>query len=287
MTSSLVSIIIPMYNAEKYIRETLYSALDQTYKNIEIIVIDDGSTDKSSQIVSSIKDKRLKYKHQENSGVSSARNHGLSISKGKFINFLDSDDLLYKNAIVEKLKYFEKDKDFGIVQSAMQVIDFESIKIDDLQCGMEGWLLDDLLLWERNCVSTPSSVLVKRTVALEVGGFDEELSTAADQEFYFRVAKKYKIGCISYPLGSYRKHDQNMHMNIRLMERDHILAYKKARKKDFFKSSMFRKRCFGNLYKILAGSYWKDDSNKLRGILFLIKAILIYPKIIFKIIEHE
>lgn len=108
--NDLISIIVPVYNVEKYIDKCIDSLIKQTYKNIEIIIIDDGSTDNSSEIVANYKDKRIKVIHKKNGGLSSARNCGIKESHGKYIGFIDSDDyisydmfeILYKNIIETK-----------------------------------------------------------------------------------------------------------------------------------------------------------------------------------------
>ena len=113
----LVSIIIPVYNGEKYIQKALESAINQTYKKIEIIVIDDGSTDNTHQIIKNYakKDKRIIFISKKNGGVGSARNLGLQISKGKFIQFLDSDDTLELNAIKLLINKINSNKDIDFI----------------------------------------------------------------------------------------------------------------------------------------------------------------------------
>lgn len=109
MNSDLVSIIIPVYNVARYLADCLESVLKQTYANLEIIVVDDGSTDKSLEICNSfaVKDKRLKVIHQENAGVSAARNAGLSIMTGKYVLFIDSDDRIEQSMVEILVKEME------------------------------------------------------------------------------------------------------------------------------------------------------------------------------------
>ena len=103
-----VSVIIPVYNSSKYIKECIESVINQTYKNLEIIVIDDRSTDNSVEIIKSIKDKRIKLIEQEkNMGVAIARNKGIKASNGDYICFLDSDDYWYKNKIEKQIKFIK------------------------------------------------------------------------------------------------------------------------------------------------------------------------------------
>ena len=95
----MISIIIPLYNKEKCIEKTIKSVIDQTYRDLEVLIVDDGSTDKSKMIVNSIHDKRIRYVYKENGGVSSARNLGVKMVKSDWILFLDADDFLLPNAL--------------------------------------------------------------------------------------------------------------------------------------------------------------------------------------------
>lgn len=106
----LVSVIIPMYNAEKYIEDTIESVINQTYKNLEIIVVDDNSSDNSSLIIEKLKkiDTRIVYiKLNENKGVANARNTGINISNGRFIAFVDSDDMWKKDKVEKQLEFMK------------------------------------------------------------------------------------------------------------------------------------------------------------------------------------
>lgn len=105
-----VSIITPVYNTKKYLKGTIESVLNQTYENIEFIIINDGSTDGSDKVIESFKDKRIKYINQKNMGIGKARNNGLKIMTGDYVCFLDSDDQMEKNAIEVMVKKFEKNK---------------------------------------------------------------------------------------------------------------------------------------------------------------------------------
>lgn len=106
MQSKLVSIIVPIYNVEKYVKRCVDSIINQTYKNIEIICVDDGTVDNSIQMISSINDSRLKIVHKDNGGLSSARNYGLKYATGDFISFVDSDDWVDPDFIMTLIKQF-------------------------------------------------------------------------------------------------------------------------------------------------------------------------------------
>lgn len=281
-----ISIIIPAYNAEQYISEAIQSVINQSYKNWELIIIDDGSSDETARTVKSfISNEKIKYYYQNNAGVSSARNKGIDFAQGKYLAFLDSDDLFANDNIYEKINYLSSNKDVGLVHGDVRLIDEKSILLNSFEIGKEGNVLDDLLLWNGCTIPAPSSILIRKEILDIIGRWDEELSTAADQELFFRIASKYKIGRIPKILTYYRIHKKNMHSNIKLMEKDHILAYKKAASNNLFKSFWFKQKCFSNVYLILAGSWSMNGNNKFRAAIMLLKAIAYYPPSLIKIFK--
>jgi glycosyltransferase involved in cell wall biosynthesis len=286
----MISIIIPAYNSEKYITETINSVLTQTYTDWELIIIDDGSTDNTAEIVKQFceKDDRIKYYYQENSGVSSARNLGIEKAEGNIIAFLDADDVWLEDNLSEKNKVLSDNTDVDWVFS--QIIYFSQKKevvdnnIEDI--NKLNWL-DSLLLWKGEVKTTPSNIIVKRKCLKSGIRFDTNLSTAADQDFCIQLAAKYRGRYIAKPLVKYRIVENSMSSNIFLMEKDHIRVYKKAEKNKLFKSFWFKQQCFSNLYWILAGSWWKDGNNKKRGLYFIIKALLANPFSVVKIFNKK
>ncbi len=277
----LVSVIIPAYKAEKYLPETLESVLNQTYTNLEIIVVDDGSPNSLEPVVAPYmeKDNRIRFYRKKNGGVSSARNFGFEKSQGEFVSFLDADDVWMPKNLDKKIKALsEAPSEFGYVHSKIEVIDANSKPTGQIKSGKGGEILTELLLWEEDTIVARCANLVYRREVLEkIGLFNENLSTAADQELTFRLAKHYKGIFIPEVLLYYRIHDNNMHSNVPLHEKDHILAYKLAEKNNLFPSSKIKRKAFSNLYLILAGSWWKNAGNKKRGLLFLWKAFLQDP----------
>lgn len=268
-----VSVIIPVYNGEKYISETVNSVIAQTYTDYELILVNDGSKDTTGQILESFSNDRIKVLHIENSGVSNARNIGYAESAGDYIAFLDADDLWLPERLQETVAYLDEHKEVGLVHTHMAVIDEKSQKTGEVFAGKEGNILEDLLLWNGCCIPAPSSILVRREVMEEIDLFDTNLSTAADQEIFFRIANVYKIGMVNQPLGLYRIHGENMHLNIARMEKEHVYTYKKAAELGLYHSNSFRRKCFSNMYMILAGSYWVNTSNKRRAVAMIIKSV--------------
>ena len=283
----LVSVIIPAYNASAFIEETIQSVLDQTHTNIELIIINDGSTDNTLQIIENLEkqDTRISVISKSNSGVCDTRNTGIKSAKGNFTVFLDADDLWEASFLENCLSVFESNNDIHAIYTKGQFVNEKSEKLDQFIEANTIHSVEDILEWKNGFVATPSCTIYRTPNKDEIQNWDNELSTAADQDYFLRIAAKHAIIAINEVLFYYRVHDNNMHQNITVMERDHISVFHKAEKLNYFNSFWFKNKCYANLYLILAGSWWKDGSNKSRGIYFIFKSLTIYPPMILKIMS--
>lgn len=196
-----ISVIIPTYNrAEKVVR-AIDSVLRQTYKDFEIIVFDDGSTDNTEEVIGAITDKRLVFiPGKINRGAGAARNEGVKHAKGKYIAFLDSDDEWLPEKLEKQLEYIKCHPEVGMVYGKMHVIDSER-EGDFPNAGIEGELEGNIYLWllRRNTIGAPT-MFIKKECFDAIGGFDESLKCLEDWEFSVRFAKEYRIGYIDEPL---------------------------------------------------------------------------------------
>lgn len=208
-----VSVIIPVYNAEKYIKRTIDSVLNQTYNDFEIIVIDDGSTDNSKKILDEYKDK-VRYFYQNNSGVSSARNNAIKLSSGKYIALLDQDDLWYPQKLEIQINYLKEHPDTALLYSDCNYIDENdniNFRLFEKNKSYQGNVFKELII--DNFIPIPT-VLIKKEVLEKVGLFLENYTFAEEHELYIRIAKDHKIGYIDEPLAGYRVHDSNLSKQI-------------------------------------------------------------------------
>lgn len=193
----LISIIVPVYNVENYLRKCLESIINQTYKNLEIILINDGSTDNSGKICDEYagKDNRVKVIHNENRGVSHSRNCGLDIAKGEYILFIDSDDTVKNNYVFEMVKEVrEKDYDL-IVSNIIDIFDTDSsIRIKNIE-ELTGDLRKDFYKL-RMLLRGPVVKLYKKSIINKYNiRFSENMKVAEDQVFnfeYYSILQKYK-----------------------------------------------------------------------------------------------
>lgn len=203
-----VSIIIPTYNSARYLPEALESAFNQTYGNIEIIVVNDGSTDDTRQIMDRFAS-RVTYIEQDNGGPARARNAGISRARGEYVAFLDADDLWMPHKLEEQMEIFRLYP--GTRAVYCQVIRFDEASRKEFPPWparvYSGSVFEKLLL--ENFISMPSLV-AEASVLREIGGFDERLNTAEDQNLYMRIAYKYEIRGISKALVRRREHQDSL-----------------------------------------------------------------------------
>ncbi|MCS7278988.1 MAG: glycosyltransferase [Thermodesulfobacteriaceae bacterium] len=191
----LVSVIIPTYNRAYLLFKSIESVLSQTFKDWELIVVDDGSTDKTSYLVSKYP---LIYVKKHRKGVSHARNTGLKKAKGPLICFLDSDDYFLPQKLEKQIEFLEKYPEYKLVQT--EEIWFKGEKRiypKRIHRKAQGWFFDRAL---KLCVVSMSTVMIKREVFEEVGYFDEEFWVCEDYEFWLRVSLKMPVGLIKEPL---------------------------------------------------------------------------------------
>ncbi len=194
----LVSIIIPTFNRSESLPRAVDSVLKQTFQDFELIVVDDGSTDKTCQLLASFNDPRIKYRFQPNRGVSSARNKGIRTSKGTFLSFLDSDDEWMRSKLEEQLESIEDNPDYKIVHTdEMWFRNGQHINQKNKHRKYGGWIFKHCLPL---CVISPSSILMHRKVFAEIGMFNESFPVCEDYELWLRLSSKYKVLFIDKPL---------------------------------------------------------------------------------------
>lgn len=202
LVSPLVSIIVPTYNYGRYIGETLESLRSQTFEDWECIVVDDGSTDDTSVVVErySATDARIHYVWQENARQASARNNGIRSARGKYIQFLDADDLLESEKLDHQVKFLELNATVDIVYSNVRYFDLERPGERRLaNDNDEPWMpvvsgagSEILLPLVRNNIMPVNSPLLRRTTVAEIGFFNETLPPVEDWEYFIRCAAAHK-----------------------------------------------------------------------------------------------
>ncbi|MBD2075737.1 glycosyltransferase family 2 protein [Phormidium sp. FACHB-592] len=226
----LVSVIIPAYNAEQFVERTLNSVLNQTYQKLEVIVIDDGSHDRTAEIVSEIahRDDRVILLHQPNSGVAAARNLGIQHSRGEFIAPIDADDLWHPENIAKQVHCFaNSNSNVGLVYSWSLDIDEHDLPTGETHAAqVEGNVYLTLLC--HYFLANASASLIRRNCLQKVGSYNcqfkkQNAQGCEDWDFYLRVAEQFEFRSVPEFLVGYRKIQHSMSCNYSSMASSHTL----------------------------------------------------------------
>lgn len=278
--NSLVSVIVPMYNAEAFIRQTIESVMNQTYQDFELIVMNDGSTDHSEAIVLEMQrhDERIKYQYKANSGVSDTRNQGLKLARGQFVAFLDADDCWKPDNLRKKVEAIQQTGKKWVF-SSLEYIDEHNRILDIPLVNFKPFdIANNLLLWEGDVVPGPcSNIVVERDFLGEDIRFDASLSSPADRDICLQLAIKGDPFYLDEQLWQYRLHSKSMtSVNIKVVD-EMIRLYKKADELKWFSSPGLRRKALSNVNLILAGICSRFPSQRKRMFGFVAKAFWYSP----------
>lgn len=234
----LVSVIIPAYNAQAFIDKTLASVLAQTYRNLEILVVDDGSSDRTVEIVQKFaaKDQRIRLLQQPNAGVAAARNLGMKSAQGEFIAPIDADDIWYPENIALQVQVMQQaGAKVGLVYSW-------SVDIDESGRPTGGFRATEITgeiyttLVAHNFIGNASATMMRRSCLEQVGGYDPELRAqnaqgCEDWDLYLRIAEHYEFQVVPQFLIGYRKIGNSMSCDYRTMAKSHELVMAAVRRR--------------------------------------------------------
>lgn len=290
----VISVVIPSYNHELYVASAIDSVLGQTHDDFELIIIDDGSTDGSREIISDYSDPRIKVIFQENQGAHAAINRGLNMSEGEYITILNSDDTFDKDRFEKCLDVFNVNNEIDLVSSWINVIDERgnNLGVKKAWHNMEPWVVpnkdksfaqtDDYKLnaLMSNFVSTTSNMIFKREVYEKIGGM-RNLRFTHDWDYLLRVCEYFNPFNISEALINYRIHGSNTintHRKWMLFEICWIMAANIDRfnkmllprvdEKNFIENieRMFESFNFQGNDHVARILYWQMSAMKQRGI---------------------
>lgn len=262
-----VSIVLPVYNGERYLEEAIQSVLDQTFKDWELIIIDDCSSDKTPEIIREFvqKDLRIKsYRNIQNQKLPRSLNIGFEKAQGEYFSWTSCDNLYKPEAITQLISSIVQDKEVGLVYSSFDLID---------ECGkykstIKSGKAEDIGI--RNVVG--ACFLYRAEIAKKIGGYDPDLYLAEDYEYWLRIASVAKLGLISESLYLYRQHSESLSSRN---EKKIIEIGIKVQKKYFDKLIKTRKKA-AEFYAYLRA---RDIYNPLRQ--FYLFVILLYSPSVF------
>jgi glycosyltransferase involved in cell wall biosynthesis len=273
-----VSTIIPTYNAIAYLPEAIDSVLKQTFKDFELIIVDDGSSDRTFEWASQIKDPRVKIIWQDKYGSARARNRGIAIAEGEYIALLDADDVWETTKLEKQVNFLDRNPEIGLVDTSVVLINENGKstgKVVTSKAEKDVW--KELVQFQPVC-SCDSTPLIRRECFETVGLFDEDLLFLEDLDFWIRLASHYQFGAIKEPLVRYRQYSGSKSTNCQ----ETLLAFRQIIEKTFENVPVellyLRDRGYGRINLYLA---WKSLVNKDRAsaIHFRSQAIAHYPQL--------
>jgi glycosyltransferase involved in cell wall biosynthesis len=280
----LVSVIIPAYNAEATIRETIESVRQQTLSDLEIIVVDDGSTDGTLRQVQTVRDDRLRAYACIHQGLSATRNRGLEHARGQFISFIDADDLWTPDKLQSQLDALQSNESAGVAYSWTVFIEQDGgFLFAKEPMYFEGNVYPQLL---RSCfIASGSNVLLRRSCVDSVGLFDTSLRSAEDWEYWLRAATSWRFVVVPRYQILYRVSARSMSSDVETIERANEMVLDRALKTSPLELQNLRNECLANLKQYVGflyltravGPHYKKTAGRK-----LIDSIRLYPRILFR-----
>ncbi|MBV6624297.1 MAG: glycosyltransferase [Rivularia sp. (in: Bacteria)] len=271
----LISVIIPVYNGEKTIRQTIESVLNQTYTNLELIVINDGSRDLTLNVICSIKDYRLKVFSYDNAGVCMSRNRGIERARGQFISFLNADDTWTRDKLEAQLKALEANPQASVAYSWVDYIDeYGEFIRDGNHITINGDAYEQLLI--QNVLENGSNPLIRRQALINTGTFNELLTLAEDWDMWLRLAKRYDFVTVPRPQVLYRASSRSVSTNVLKMEKACLKFIEQAYNCAPKSLQKLKRKSLASLYHYLTFKSLESPSGQKNGaiaIKFLANAI--------------
>jgi len=214
MNEPLITILINCYNSEKFIYECLTSALKQTYKNLEIVIWDNSSTDGTSSIIFKFKDPRIKYfKSKTHTSLGVARILATKHIKGKYVAILDSDDIAYPNRILDQYNYFKTNPDIHLLGGWMNIINEKSVLKSIYNPSFKKNSLNIILLWTNPLIH--SSIMYNVKYANSFGWYNSRITNFQDYALTLKFNSRCKISCLDKIIGAKREHNLNNMKNLK------------------------------------------------------------------------
>jgi glycosyltransferase involved in cell wall biosynthesis len=270
-----VSIILPVYNGEKYLSETIDSIIEQTFADWEIVAVNDGSTDNSHSILQQYKSNlgsKIKIIDQENSGVSVARNVAIDNSESEYLAFIDADDMWLPEKLEKQIKILDNNPDVALVYSdLLDLIENKTTRRKQIlkRKLQRGYIFEPLFYF--NFIAL-SSVVLRKEMIEKYGNFDSDYKIIQDYDLFLRIAEKNVIDYVDESLLIYRIHENNISGNMEAIERENFkLIEKWLKKKTYLSTSLkFNLKLTQLHYNTMRYYLWKRKYTAASGKLLLI-----------------
>ena len=260
-----ISVIIPAYNAERTILKTIESVQQQTFKDLEIIVINDGSRDRTLELLETVRDERLKVYSYKNGGLPTARNRGMRRATGEYISFIDADDLWIKDKLEQQLLALQHNPTAGVAYSWIIYMVEDPANpnsfgyIPDAKPKFTGNVYPNLLLG--NFLGNGSNILARREAVESVGEFDPSLKSCEDWDYYIRLADKWEFILVPQAQILYRKTAGTLTANVEIMAAEGMRVLEKTFKNISPDLKPLKNKSLANFSWYCGGLYLNQNSK--------------------------
>ncbi|MCX8044072.1 MAG: glycosyltransferase [Desulfobacterota bacterium] len=266
-----VSVLIPTYNRAHLINKAIDSVLAQTYQDIEIVVIDDGSTDNTKEVIGKY-GRDIIYVYQENRGIAGARNTGFLHCSGKYIAFLDSDDYWLPQKLERQIALFEQHPEYGMVACQCASIDAQGHFRKKNRPGRSGWILE--ALFHKNFIRTSAAVVTKPCIQT-IGFFDETLRECEEYDLWLRIAAQFPIGFINEPLAVYTDNPSGVSIDSLAGRLHRLRVLEKPYLQELIPPRAYRRRIADTCHYI--GRHYCTRGDYREGVRYLVRAQRLAP----------
>jgi glycosyltransferase involved in cell wall biosynthesis len=261
----LISVVIPVFNGEKTIKETIDSVLKQTFTDFELLVINDGSQDLTVEVVEKIQDSRIQVYSYPNAGLAASRNRGIDRSTGEYIAFIDADDLWTPDKLEAQFNALKSHPEAAVAYSWTDYIDeYSQFLGKGGHITVNGNIYPHLLLTD--LLENGSNPLIRKQAFIEVGNFDESLSAAEDWDMLLRLAIRYHFIAVSSPQVLYRISSNSMSFNVLQQERESLKVIERAFNQAPESLQYLKKPSLANLYKYLTYKSLEGTPQQKKGL---------------------
>lgn len=279
---AFISVVLPVFNGEGTVRETIQCVLGQTVQDWELIIINDGSTDGTAELLDQIQDSRVKVFSFENAGLSASRNRGLAMAKGDYISFIDADDLWTPQKLASQAALMNQSEQTAVVYSWTDFIDEAG---EFLHTGTHAKASGNLYeqLFVANFLESGSNALIRREALVAVGGFDESLTAAEDWDCFLKLARHHEFAVVPAVQVFYRQPTTSMSSNFIRQEKECLRVINRALQATPEPLQPLHHLSLSNLYLYLVTKALQFPLNRAKGwaaVRFLAVAIAKNPQLI-------
>ncbi|AFZ29987.1 glycosyl transferase family 2 [Gloeocapsa sp. PCC 7428] len=277
-----LSVIIPVYNGEKTILKTVESVQQQTFFNFELIVINDGSTDSTLELLAHLREPRMKVLSYENGGLPVARNRGIANATGEFITFIDADDLWTPNKLELQLAVLQQHPDADAVYSWTLYLNEEGTAFHQgEQLHFQGNVLPQLLL--SNFIASGSNIMIRKQAIASVGYFDPTLRSCEDWDYWLRLAAHCAFVVVPKYQIIYRQSTTAMSSKVEVMEKHLLIVHERGFRLASSELQFLKNQSLANIYEFLAHlclNYISGTNGAKQAYQKLRQAIVLQPSLL-------